>query len=528
MALTQIQRGLLSNGAVIVPDNLYTTGTATNQTFLRGDGVWAQPSSVDQMTIGNLTVGDTAVINRANITNSALTTSTIGNAIIDRLQVVSSWDYTGPLSISTLTVTSMTVNGDSQINGNEVVRNLTATRVVTAGGGLQINSNATVTNNLTVGQTLVVTSSTIIGGALTVNTNSTVNGSLTVNGNMNVSGSLSGTNLSSNGTSSYIAPIRSFNPNTGDALLPFSTGTAVVGSTYVTETGDVVGDSRVINYCGSGYYPYVPPNGYGQVAPFVKLVPSYVGTPFAVSGNVMEFIPAPLSFYNSYNGYGNRGIEFSNALFATGSSDWAWDVWVHGGYFQNDGNHVESSVPQGVVAYCGNMNSPSDEFYVQIASGKVKVIWDGYNNRYEYETSHSLSSYAWNHITVHSKNGYFYVGINGNMEATNIVNSGGFVGSWDNGNYIFIGGVKNGNKASGNAGQGAYDKQYLGRMSLFRWMKGTPWPTSGTYTVPNSQSYNNFGPGHVALFYDPTTHEVTQRLTGDPVSSKFLDFGSII
>jgi hypothetical protein len=40
MSLTQVQRGLIANGAVIVPNNLYTTGTATTSTVLYGNGSW--------------------------------------------------------------------------------------------------------------------------------------------------------------------------------------------------------------------------------------------------------------------------------------------------------------------------------------------------------------------------------------------------------------------------------------------------------------------------------------------------------
>jgi hypothetical protein len=59
MALTRIQRGMLETGAVIVPDNLYTTNTASNSLFLRGDGSWQivdNLSSTSSITIANLTV----------------------------------------------------------------------------------------------------------------------------------------------------------------------------------------------------------------------------------------------------------------------------------------------------------------------------------------------------------------------------------------------------------------------------------------------------------------------------------------
>jgi hypothetical protein len=49
MSLTKIQRGMLGTGAVIVPENIFTTaGTPTSSTFLAGDGTWKLAVTTDQ------------------------------------------------------------------------------------------------------------------------------------------------------------------------------------------------------------------------------------------------------------------------------------------------------------------------------------------------------------------------------------------------------------------------------------------------------------------------------------------------
>ena len=69
MALSRIQRGMIAQGAVEVPGNLFTTGTASATTFLRGDGAFA--NNLDLITV------DT----RATIRQISITTSTAGLGI---------------------------------------------------------------------------------------------------------------------------------------------------------------------------------------------------------------------------------------------------------------------------------------------------------------------------------------------------------------------------------------------------------------------------------------------------------------
>ena len=57
MALTQVQRGFIQDGAVTMA-NLYTSNTGTSEYFLRGDGVWAEayPFPTSSLTLATLTI----------------------------------------------------------------------------------------------------------------------------------------------------------------------------------------------------------------------------------------------------------------------------------------------------------------------------------------------------------------------------------------------------------------------------------------------------------------------------------------
>ena len=69
MSLTRIQRGMIADGAVIVPSNLSATGTTGTNSFLRGDATWAN-------TLTTLTVDSVARVGQIQIT-----TATTGNGL---------------------------------------------------------------------------------------------------------------------------------------------------------------------------------------------------------------------------------------------------------------------------------------------------------------------------------------------------------------------------------------------------------------------------------------------------------------
>jgi hypothetical protein len=98
---------MIGNGAVIVPDNLYTTGTASSSTYLRGDGSWSPVvqfnqslNTNDSVTFANLTITNTLSIN----TNTSFTLANL--------------TVTNVLSINTLTLNDLTLNSTNIHLGN--------------------------------------------------------------------------------------------------------------------------------------------------------------------------------------------------------------------------------------------------------------------------------------------------------------------------------------------------------------------------------------------------------------------------
>lgn len=133
MALTRISRGMLANGAVVVPDNLYTpTTTATSNTFLAGNGTWKVVDSVN--TQSNYTVSNLTVTN--SISAGSITVGGIGGS---GLTISSTATFNGTTNIANAVITTATISNLSGIN------NLTVTNA-RVNGTLTFNDNSTITS----------------------------------------------------------------------------------------------------------------------------------------------------------------------------------------------------------------------------------------------------------------------------------------------------------------------------------------------------------------------------------------------
>jgi hypothetical protein len=130
MALTRITRGMIENGAVIVPGNLYTpNSTATTSTFLAGNGTWRVVDSLNTTTA--FTIRDLLITNHLAAQN---------------LNVINNTGLTGNLTVTGTTHLSGLLTLGTPLNQLTVTNHLSAGSLSVGsigGGGLSISSTAT-------------------------------------------------------------------------------------------------------------------------------------------------------------------------------------------------------------------------------------------------------------------------------------------------------------------------------------------------------------------------------------------------
>jgi hypothetical protein len=99
---------MLAPGAVVVPDNLYATGTPDNTTFLRGDGVWDS---------GPAKISDQQLYTTSSVRFSVLTiTNTLTVSRIVGISITATQITSAGIIATNLTATNITANNLTVIN----------------------------------------------------------------------------------------------------------------------------------------------------------------------------------------------------------------------------------------------------------------------------------------------------------------------------------------------------------------------------------------------------------------------------
>lgn len=182
MSLTKIKRGMIADGAVIVPNNLSATGTKSSQTYLRGDGVWntinyldpntaftvhqlliqpysgysgARPfvsiSSGSVVVSGNISASTGTVSGNVGSFNTLSSPSATIGTLSATTGTISGTLTSNHANITTLTATNATINGQITV-GNSSGLIVNGLRNTTSTYGIYYNAT---THELTYGPTSV-------------------------------------------------------------------------------------------------------------------------------------------------------------------------------------------------------------------------------------------------------------------------------------------------------------------------------------------------------------------------------------
>ena len=175
MSLTQIQKGMIANGAVIVPSNLATTGTASSSTVLAGDGSWILPVDPNKSyTVTNFTVNGTLLSNSTATFDGVATFN-------DQLIVIGPATIVGATHIQN---NSLTVDNNLSVGGNLNVGG------GSTGSGLTINSTSTFNGKVYFNSSTYFTAPIV--GAIVANGTSTFNAPVFFNSSATFNGSIFG------------------------------------------------------------------------------------------------------------------------------------------------------------------------------------------------------------------------------------------------------------------------------------------------------------------------------------------------
>jgi len=186
LATTQILPGTLPNGVLVTTSSIYTnSGTASNSTFLRGDGTWNTPAgnvslsgnnifsgynTFGQVQVASVTITGgnvvlTATAAYASAAGTAASASSVSNGVYTNANNTISGNntFSGYNSFGQVQLSSVTITGGNVVLAATAAYASAAGSAATIANGVYTNANNTLSGYNTFGQ-VQLSSVTITGG----------------------------------------------------------------------------------------------------------------------------------------------------------------------------------------------------------------------------------------------------------------------------------------------------------------------------------------------------------------------------
>ena len=358
LATTQILPGTLPNGVLVTTSSIYTnSGTASNSTFLRGDGTWNTPAgnvslsgnnifsgynTFGQVQVASVTITGgnvvlTATAAYASAAGTAASASSVSNGVYTNANNTISGNntFSGYNSFGQVQLSSVTITGGNVVLAATAAYASAAGSAATIANGVYTNANNTLSGYNTFGQ-VQLSSVTITGGNVVLtataayasaagtaaSASSVANGVYT-----NANNALSGNNTFSGYNTFGQVQLSSVTITGGNVVLTATAAYASEAGNAATAAAVTNGAYTNANNAFSGYNTFgqvqvssITITGGDVVLTATAAYASIAGHALTVSNGVYKGNNNTLTGNNTFNGYNTFGQVQVTSVTITGAN----------------------------------------------------------------------------------------------------------------------------------------------------------------------------------------------------------------